>query len=184
MTLREDVPHRAILTRRSCSTGVGGRGALADLLDAAIWIDRGAEPSRSSREARAKAGGEGGIRTPVPVTRQDAFEAPPLRPLRYLSLTSLGGAPLPFPTSLRARGRLRRLPSGARLRPRALPFLNFARWGPFTVPHLPPSLIDSSELRRGRPLRVIVSSRRLSRRSVLPPDAKADGARLRPQALP
>jgi hypothetical protein len=31
-------------------------------------------------------GGEGGIRTHVPVTRQDAFEAPPLRPLRYLSL--------------------------------------------------------------------------------------------------
>src|SRR5450759_2309011 len=49
-------------------------------------------------------GGEGGIRTPVPITRQDAFEAPPLRPLRYLSLfTSLGGAPLTFPTSLRAR---------------------------------------------------------------------------------
>src|SRR5688572_33328225 len=34
---------------------------------------------------RAKVGGEGGIRTHVPVTRQDAFEAPPLRPLRYLS---------------------------------------------------------------------------------------------------
>ena len=33
-----------------------------------------------------KNGGEGGIRTHVPVTRQDAFEAPPLRPLRYLSL--------------------------------------------------------------------------------------------------
>ena len=32
-----------------------------------------------------KYGGEGGIRTHVPVTRQDAFEAPPLRPLRYLS---------------------------------------------------------------------------------------------------
>ncbi len=30
-------------------------------------------------------GGEGGIRTHVPVTRQDAFEASPLRPLRYLS---------------------------------------------------------------------------------------------------
>src|SRR4029450_6875930 len=35
----------------------------------------------------AKAGGEGGIRTHVPVTRQDAFEAPPLRPLRYLSVS-------------------------------------------------------------------------------------------------
>ena len=33
---------------------------------------------------------EGGIRTHVPVTRQDAFEAPPLRPLRYLSVS---GAP-------------------------------------------------------------------------------------------
>ena len=32
-------------------------------------------------------GGEGGIRTHVPVSRQDAFEAPPLRPLRYLSAT-------------------------------------------------------------------------------------------------
>ncbi len=35
-------------------------------------------------------GGEGGIRTHVPVTRQDAFEAPPLRPLRYLSATERG----------------------------------------------------------------------------------------------
>src|SRR5262247_2923015 len=34
-------------------------------------------------------GGEGGIRTPVPVTRQDAFEAPPLRPLRYLSVSGV-----------------------------------------------------------------------------------------------
>ena len=35
-------------------------------------------------------GGEGGIRTHVPVTRQDAFEAPPLRPLRYLSVKDAG----------------------------------------------------------------------------------------------
>src|ERR1043166_6288576 len=34
-------------------------------------------------------GGEGGIRTHVPVARQDAFEAPPLRPLRYLSVCDL-----------------------------------------------------------------------------------------------
>ena len=34
-------------------------------------------------------GGEGGIRTHVPVTRQDAFEAPPLRPLRYLSVEEI-----------------------------------------------------------------------------------------------
>src|SRR4029078_10240389 len=40
-----------------------------------------------ARVARAFCdGGEGGIRTPVAVTRQDAFEAPPLRPLRYLSV--------------------------------------------------------------------------------------------------
>src|SRR6476620_8961047 len=38
-----------------------------------------------------KVGGEGGIRTPVPVTRQDAFEAPPLRPLRYLSVIGARG---------------------------------------------------------------------------------------------
>src|SRR5262245_21469119 len=31
-------------------------------------------------------GGEGGIRTHVPRKGQDAFEAPPLRPLRYLSV--------------------------------------------------------------------------------------------------
>ena len=36
-------------------------------------------------ERLAKDGGEGGIRTHVPLTGQDAFEAPPLRPLRYLS---------------------------------------------------------------------------------------------------
>src|SRR5688500_12928181 len=39
----------------------------------------------SPRGTGAKVGGEGGIRTPVPLTGQDAFEAPPLRPLRYLS---------------------------------------------------------------------------------------------------
>src|SRR5205814_2426533 len=64
------------------------------------------------RGAAFKNGGEGGIRTPVPVTRQDAFEAPPLRPLRYLSV------------------------------------FYFARWGPFHIPHLPPSLTCACELRR------------------------------------
>ena len=44
-----------------------------------------AEPEGRSPRLK-KDGGEGGIRTPVPVTRQDAFEAPPLRPLRYLSV--------------------------------------------------------------------------------------------------
>src|SRR5688572_32428776 len=48
------------------------------------WL---ANRSRERSERLAKEdGGEGGIRTPVPVTRQDAFEAPPLRPLRYLSV--------------------------------------------------------------------------------------------------
>ncbi len=36
-------------------------------------------------------GGEGGIRTHVPVTRQAAFEAAPLRPLRYLSALTGSG---------------------------------------------------------------------------------------------
>ena len=44
-----------------------------------------AHPSRQRRAEGEEVGGEGGIRTHVPVTRQDAFEAPPLRPLRYLS---------------------------------------------------------------------------------------------------
>ena len=49
------------------------------------WLGR--RPSLAgARRRRAKAGGEGGIRTHVSVTRQDAFEAPPLRPLRYLSV--------------------------------------------------------------------------------------------------
>ena len=43
------------------------------------------------------------------------------------TVTSGPDAILTFPTSLRARGRLRRLPSGARLRPQAL--LHW-RWGP------------------------------------------------------
>ena len=42
--------------------------------------------SRERSERLAKDGGEGGIRTHVPLTGQDAFEAPPLRPLRYLSV--------------------------------------------------------------------------------------------------
>ena len=52
-------------------------------------------------------GGEGGIRTHVPVTRQDAFEAPPLRPLRYLSArVGLGvlGGPQPGRSALHADG--------------------------------------------------------------------------------
>ena len=47
-------------------------------------------------------------------------------------LTTLDGAPFTFPISLRARGRLRRLPSGARLQPPALSY--YARWGPFPFP--------------------------------------------------
>ena len=40
-------------------------------------------------------GGEGGIRTHVPLTGQDAFEAPPLRPLRYLSPRPLASRSTP-----------------------------------------------------------------------------------------
>ena len=47
------------------------------------------------RILKPKDGGEGGIRTHVPVTRQIAFEAIPLRPLRYLSALNLTAAPLP-----------------------------------------------------------------------------------------
>ena len=43
-------------------------------------------PTATERAIASEVGGEGGIRTHVPVTRQDAFEAPPLRPLRYLSV--------------------------------------------------------------------------------------------------
>src|SRR5438105_1341509 len=46
----------------------------------------------NSKRARAKAdGGEGGIRTHVPLTRQIAFEAIPVRPLRYLSARAVVG---------------------------------------------------------------------------------------------
>ena len=44
----------------------------------------------SSKAAAGESnGGEGGIRTHVPVTRQHAFEARPLRPLRYLSVEGI-----------------------------------------------------------------------------------------------
>ena len=51
-----------------------------------------AGPKQRAQEAIDVIGGEGGIRTPVPLTGQDAFEAPPLRPLRYLSAEEIGGA--------------------------------------------------------------------------------------------
>ena len=46
-------------------------------------------------------GGEGGIRTHVPVTRQHAFEARPLRPLRYLSV---GGIRVVWTSEYSVRG--------------------------------------------------------------------------------
>ena len=49
---------------------------------------------------RQENGGEGGIRTHVPLTGQDAFEAPPLRPLRYLSAED-GRETLIIPTPVR-----------------------------------------------------------------------------------
>src|SRR4029450_677900 len=53
-----------------------------------------------------RVGGEGGIRTHVPLTGQDAFEAPPLRPLRYLSAEeSVAQNHLFYPISHFLRGR-------------------------------------------------------------------------------
>src|SRR4029450_7524145 len=49
-------------------------------------VDEGGCARSLSSKQRFEAGGEGGIRTHVPITGQDAFEAPPLRPLRYLSV--------------------------------------------------------------------------------------------------
>jgi hypothetical protein len=50
-------------------------------------VGRSLKPTRTAQRPSASegVGGEGGIRTHVPLTGQDAFEAPPLRPLRYLS---------------------------------------------------------------------------------------------------
>src|SRR6187397_3432676 len=63
----------------------------------AVSVTRRIACHERGRDAAESNGGEGGIRTHVPVTRQDAFEAPPLRPLRYLSdrVTGarLGGSP-------------------------------------------------------------------------------------------
>ena len=49
--------------------------------------------------------GEGGIRTHVPIAGQDAFEAPPLRPLRYLS-AGVTTSKRTFYYSLQRRGTL------------------------------------------------------------------------------
>src|SRR5688572_14153774 len=52
-----------------------------------LFVPPTLSPSTPSRRAlKLEIGGEGGIRTHVPLTGQDAFEAPPLRPLRYLSV--------------------------------------------------------------------------------------------------
>ncbi len=76
-------------------------------------------------------GGEGGIRTPVPVTRQDAFEAPPLRPLRYLSVywrSRPSAARLGSSATLALRCSLRFVAFGARERVgRSLRLLRYAR---------------------------------------------------------
>src|SRR5688500_18708678 len=65
-------------------------------------------------------GGEGGIRTHVPLTRQDAFEAPPLRPLRYLSEHTIIHVDPPAGRPLTAAGRLRSR-RRSRARPEASP---------------------------------------------------------------
>jgi hypothetical protein len=73
--------------------------------DASLWISSVQATSPRER-ARETIGGEGGIRTPVPVTRQDAFEAPPLRPLRYLSVIGARGS-RPSLSSLHSLARFR-----------------------------------------------------------------------------
>ncbi len=68
------------------------RRRLLDVVLSNCTFDRGSlSPLTLSRSiycceaTKLEIGGEGGIRTHVPLTGQDAFEAPPLRPLRYLS---------------------------------------------------------------------------------------------------
>ena len=67
--------------------------------------------------ASVRDGGEGGIRTHVPVSRQDAFEAPPLRPLRYLSAN--GPPPTGTAQELTPATSSRRLPADRRWRKNA-----------------------------------------------------------------
>src|SRR5689334_18652098 len=58
--------------------------------EAEAWRqERSPEPPSTETQSVEGNGGEGGIRTHVPVTRQTAFEAVPLRPLRYLSAEAL-----------------------------------------------------------------------------------------------
>ena len=78
----------AVVTLRpKRSEDISGEGRIRGRLQrAAGELQRPRESaSAPATERRDEGGGEGGIRTHVPVTRQDAFEAPPLRPLRYLS---------------------------------------------------------------------------------------------------
>src|SRR6185437_6658339 len=63
---------------------IGGEGGIRAERDASRATPEDA-PSRQRPNVSEGVGGEGGIRTHVPVTRQHAFEARPLRPLRYLS---------------------------------------------------------------------------------------------------
>ena len=82
------------ITERALREGVSrlsGRGARErrglseEIEDKSSKVKSPCRVSCSTARYEVRVGGEGGIRTHVPVTRQDAFEAPPLRPLRYLS---------------------------------------------------------------------------------------------------
>ena len=92
-------------------------------------------PSHSSRDARAKAGGEGGIRTPVPVTRTRRFRGAPVTttsvPLRLL-LRSVGPLYIPH---LAARSRPPSATSLRRSLAAAGAFL-LRSVGPLYIPHL------------------------------------------------
>jgi hypothetical protein len=68
----------ALLRPKALATLAGFGGSMAKFGSPSVASERS--------ERLAKDGGEGGIRTHVPLTGQDAFEAPPLRPLRYLSV--------------------------------------------------------------------------------------------------
>ena len=86
--LRQRRSLRSTFAKRSLRSPLRLAGSLAPVgsLRMPLRNSLASQPKPASEASGlAKAGGEGGIRTPVPVTRQDAFEAPPLRPLRYLS---------------------------------------------------------------------------------------------------
>ena len=109
------------------------RGRESGFVRARLWTSAGTAHVNGGRNAglapcqsanhfiyndlQKMSGGEGGIRTHVPVSRQDAFEAPPLRPLRYLSAN--GPPPTGTAQELTPATSSRRLPADRRWRKNA-----------------------------------------------------------------